>query len=296
MSTPQFYACEYSAQMGEQLFATAPRTESWLLLEYPRAWAGKAYEDSSIPPDVKAHIGDALAQMPHSRLQMIAQGSRESLTDLTLYVIHAAWDAQHIRRFTLPTYEALLNLPLADIAAGRVELGEAVNKPLYIVCTNGKRDVCCARHGLPIYNALRAVGAQAWQCNHIGGHRLAGTLVAFPHGVYYGRVTPEDVPALLAAVSHGEMLLEHVRGRACLEAVAQAAEQFVRQQTDVLALDAFQPPIITATDGGWQAVFAERHGQTAHSVAFKETMTAFDIINNSAEPGGKPGVMYEFGI
>ncbi|MDX2140913.1 MAG: hypothetical protein SF123_22705, partial [Chloroflexota bacterium] len=116
---------------------------------------------------------------------------------------------------------------------------------------------------------------------------------AFPHGVYYGRVTADDVPALLAAVGNGEMLLERVRGRACLEAVGQAAEQFVRQQTGVLALDAFEPPIITATEGGWQAAFAERHGQAVHHVLFKETMTAFDIINNSAEPGGKPGVEYE---
>ncbi|MDX2140575.1 MAG: sucrase ferredoxin, partial [Chloroflexota bacterium] len=223
MSTPPFYACDYSAQIGEQLFATAPRAEHWLLLEYPRPWSGKAYEDSSIPPNVKSQIDGVLAQMPHSRLQMIAQGSRESLTDLTLYVIRAAWERQHIRRITLPTYEALLDLPLADIAAGRAEMGVPVAEPLYIVCTNGKRDVCCARHGLPIYNALRAAGAQAWQCNHIGGHRLAGTLVAFPHGVYYGRVTADDVPALLAAVGNGEMLLERVRGRACLEAVGQAA-------------------------------------------------------------------------
>jgi hypothetical protein len=224
---------------------------------------------------------------------MIAQGNRESLTDLTLYVIRAAWDAQHIRRFTLPTYKALLDLPLADIAAGRVDMGEPVTAPLYIVCTNGKRDVCCARHGLPVYNALRAAGAQAWQCNHIGGHRLAGTLVAFPHGVYYGRVTPDDVPALTAAVTNSEMLLERVRGRACLEAVEQAAEQFVRQQTGVLALDAFAPPQIVAVEGGWQAAFVERDGGTTHSVSFKETMTAFDIINNSVEPGGKPGVQYE---
>jgi hypothetical protein len=282
-----FFACDYSQEVGEQLFATAPQTEHWLLLEYPRAWSAKAYEESSIPAEVKTHIDAQLAAMPLSRLQVISQGNREPLTNLTAYIIHAGYDVQRIRRFTLPSYEALLDLPLAEIATGKADMGESVTQPLFIVCTNGKRDICCSRHGLPVYQALKAAGAgEVWQSNHIAGHRFAGTLVAFPHGVYYGRMTAEAAPALAAAVGAGEMYLPHSRGRACLAPAAQAAEHFLRQQTGVAALAAFAEPQMTAIDGGWQASFGE------HRLVLAEELSSFDVINNSAEQKGTPAVQY----
>jgi hypothetical protein len=282
-----FFACDYSQEVEEQLFATAPQTEHWLLLEYPRAWAAKAYEESSIPAEVKAHIDAQLAAMPLSRLQLISQGNRETLTNLTAYIIYAGYDVQRIRRFTLPSYEALLDLPLADIATGKADMGESVTQPLFIVCTNGKRDICCSRHGLPVYQALKAAGVgEVWQTNHIGGHRFAGTLVAFPHGVYYGRMTAEAAPALAAVIGAGEMYLPHSRGRACLAPAAQAAEHCLRQQTGVTALDAFAAPQMTAIEVGWQASIGE------HTLALAEELSSFDVINNSSDTAGKPGTQY----
>jgi hypothetical protein len=289
----QFYACEYSAQVGEQLIGSAPQTENWLLLEYPRGWAAQAYDESDIPDAVKAHIDAQLALMPLSRLQLIQRRSRESLIDLTLYVIHAGYDVQRVRRFVLPTLDALLALPLAEIADGRAELGEAVEQPVVIICTNAKRDTCCGRYGLPLYRALAGTtDAQVWQTNHIGGHRFAATLVTFPHGIYYGRMHDREGHDLLDALRSGEMITTGYRGRACLSPPAQAAEYYLRQHAGSLALDVFTPPNAAQSDDIWQVRFRTRAGGTSYTATLSEELTPFDVISNSGEPKGKPGVQY----
>jgi hypothetical protein len=284
------YACDYSRQVGETLAASAPHTETWLLLEYPRPWAAKAYAESGIPDVVKAYLDSQLAALPNGRLQLIGRGGRESLTDLALYTVDGRWGRGRVRRFMLPTYEALLDLPLALIARGEVDAGERVDAPLFIVCTNGRRDACCARHGLPVYNALRAAGADAWQCDHIGGHRFAGTMVAFPQGIYYGRVSAEDAPRIAAAHTRGGMLLANCRGRACAAPHVQAAELFLREQTGMDALDAFLEPAVTPEADGWRVHFASDHRD--YAVAVSQEVTAFEVITNSGEMSGKPGTVY----
>ena len=55
----------------------------------------------------------------------------------------------------LDSYEDLLQLDLAGIAGGVVPAHVKENPhPIWVVCTNGKRDACCAQWGLPFFNAL----------------------------------------------------------------------------------------------------------------------------------------------
>ena len=287
------FACEYSAQMDEQLIGSAPQAENWILLEYPRTWAAKAYDASEIPDAVNAYVDEQLTQMPDSRLQLIQRRSRQLLTDLALYVIHAGYEVQRVRRFMLPTYDALVTLPLADIAAGRAELGETVDQPVIIVCTNAKRDTCCGRYGVPMYRALAdSPYEHVWQTNHIGGHRFAATLVTFPHGIYYGRMHDVDRRDLLGAVGSKAMILNGYRGRACLPPHAQAAEYYLRQHIGSLALDVFTMPQTERTDEGWQVLYQERNSRRRYTVTLLEEVTPFDVISNSGEEAGKPGTQY----
>ena len=73
----------------------------------------------------------------------------------------------------------------------------ARSAPQYFVCTNGQRDLCCARFGLPTYAALRErVGERVWQTTHVGGHRFAPNVLTLPQAALYGRVQPADVDAV----------------------------------------------------------------------------------------------------
>ena len=51
----------------------------------------------------------------------------------------------------------------------------AVHGPVVVVCTHGRRDVCCAERGRPLAaaTALEHPGA-VWESTHVGGDRFAG--------------------------------------------------------------------------------------------------------------------------
>src|SRR5439155_25430625 len=84
--------------------------------------------------------------------------------------------------------------------AGRLE-----TEPLYLVCTHGRHDPCCAERGRPLAAAMSdAGGDRAWECSHIGGDRFAGNLLCFPHGLYFGRAGPQDGPRIAAAYARGK--------------------------------------------------------------------------------------------
>ena len=68
---------------------------------------------------------------------------------------------------------------LKELAAGIMpSFGVVWDDPLYLVCTHGKRNVCCARLGGPLAQALAARHpGQVWETTHVGGHRFAANLV-----------------------------------------------------------------------------------------------------------------------
>jgi hypothetical protein len=125
-------------------------------------------------------------------------------------------------------HEDLRELDLLDEATG-----VALDHSLFLVCTHGKHDPCCARYGRPLYDALRDEldPAWVWQTTHIGGDRFAGNLVCLPHGLYYGRANRSDSVAILDEHLAGRIQLEHYRGRSCYAFPVQAAERELRQAT-----------------------------------------------------------------
>ena len=79
----------------------------------------------------------------------------------------------------------LTDLPLDGTA------GEPDDKDLYLVCTHGKHDPCCALRGRPVAAAMAQVRpGQVWECSHIGGERFAANVLLLPSGLVYGRVLP----------------------------------------------------------------------------------------------------------
>src|ERR687896_611014 len=86
--------------------------------------------------------------------------------------------------------------------------------PLYLVCTHGSKDACCAVRGRPLAAALASIRpAETWECSHIGGDRFAPNLVCLPHSLFYGQVGPSDVAEVVSAYERGELSLPFLRGR-----------------------------------------------------------------------------------
>ena len=223
--TERQYCSDLSLAAGEPLVGTAGRVDVWLLLEYNPVWRPKAVTDNDLAPKITAWLDRQMESMTERGLQPRLQFIRQPELDreeLTLFV----GTAEGLFRFNAVGYDAIMDLDIAGNAdSGSIPSMRPVEAPQYFVCTNGQRDLCCARFGLPAYASLReAVGARAWQTTHLGGHRFAPNVLTLPQGVLYGRVRPDDVPRFVEHVEAGRLARDHVRGRSALPAEAQAAE------------------------------------------------------------------------
>ncbi|MCB9134778.1 MAG: hypothetical protein H6636_05080 [Anaerolineales bacterium] len=275
-----------SREAREQLFGTATRTDYWLMLEVPHPWGQKAFEECDLPAAVKAHLNTALKTRPNSRLQLIKQGSGFSGEGIAFFVAVNHEEQPNVYEFRLSKYEDLLDLDIPGIFAEREEFWKHDRKePLFLVCTNGKRDPCCARYGTPLFDVLRAhAGDAVWQTTHLGGHRFAATLATLPHGVFYGYVAAEDVPMIVDAQRAGQVHLPRFRGRSCYEEHVQAAATFLRQQTRLLDLYRFKlTEISELTPNEWTFRFHDLLTQETYCVQVRREPAPVEVLKSCSE-------------
>ncbi|MBL8155711.1 MAG: hypothetical protein JNM70_16125 [Anaerolineae bacterium] len=281
----QMTSCESSLAAQEALMATAPRTDVWILLEYDKPWGAQALEQSDLPEGIKAYINQQMAAIPNARFQFIRRGG--NMGGIDLFVARSSVHLPRLYHFRLDSYDDLLSYDLAAIAADRSEYTLSDQK-LFLVCTNGKRDVCCAKHGLPLVQAMSQIAPEAvWQTTHIGGHRFAATLVCLPEGVYYGRVPTERSAALIQAHQRGEMLLDYSRGWCVYDAPTQAADHFLRQETGEVGLGAFECLGVEGIEPNrWRAHFRRLGEDFIHTVTFHAELSGSTVFQNTgdAEP------------
>lgn len=249
MSRPFFYCSDLSREAAERSFGTASIGDVWLLVEYREGWGAHAIEDSTLSAEVKRHLNRFCQLVPRARLLFIKQ-ERLRRDALSCFVVHCRESAPSIVRFQLSNYEELLKIDVAAISSGdSLAGGERTDEPLYLVCTHGKRDKCCAKFGYALYKSLRAgegetAGAatareQVWQSSHVGGDRFAANLICFPHGLFYAHVTPDAGREIISEYGQEErrLVLEGYRGRTCYSYPVQAAEFFIRRETGIAAID-----------------------------------------------------------
>ena len=148
--------------------------------------------------------------------------------------------------------------------------GEPVSGLMYAVCTHARHDKCCAKFGRPVYCAFRDMaGEQAWECSHVGGDRFAGNVVVFPYGLYYGRVSPDDVPAIIQASERGEVWMKGYRGRSCFGRALQVAEYFVRAESGRLRINEFEAVDISRQADTQSATLRSVTDGSLHEVVFR---------------------------
>ncbi len=224
--TEATYCCE--SNLDEPMMGTADRVDVWLLLEYRPAWKAKAVEEANLGPDVRRWLDGTIEALAirglKARPQLVRQPGIDSDRVRLLVGVPGALAA-----FSGRGYDFLRSVDVTSVVDDPTA-SPRLDGPRYFVCTNGQRDVCCARFGLPVYAALRQrVGDRVWQTTHLGGHRFAPNVLALPQGVVYGRVTAEAVDPFLAEVEAGRLAFAHLRGRACYPPAVQAAEALAHE-------------------------------------------------------------------
>jgi hypothetical protein len=257
------YCSDISRENDERLSATASRIDRWLLVEYRGLWSSKALPGSGLSDQVKARLRELRAAEPHTRLLLIRRPDRRHHPSLAVYVAESRPGRERLAQLEVGHHEELRDLDPWTAA-------EEIDNPLFLACTHGKHDACCARYGRPLFEALseQLEAEWAWQCTHVGGDRFAGNAVCLPHGLYYGRVERDDVPALVDEHLAGRITLSHYRGRSCWPFAVQAAERRIRAEEGLTALDdlALDDVVERAADR-WTVAFTTPLGRREVEVA-----------------------------
>jgi len=210
-----------SEALDEPMAGSVEQRVRWLLVEDRSAWGRKATDDV---------LGAALAREAKRfgvRLLLIRRREGDPAADAVRRVILVDTAT---REMAIRTVTDLADLDIEAAAGAPVgAFGTPHAEPILLVCTNGKRDACCALRGRALMNALAVDHAErTWECTHLGGHRFAGNLVCLPDGIVYGRVTAPDGPRLADAYLAGKVDPSRLRGRSAWPAPAQVAEQALR--------------------------------------------------------------------
>ena len=257
MTQVRRYCSDVSRAAGEALEGSADPVDVWVMLEHRPVWAARALEQNTLDAATAAWfaaIPELLGRRGRkARLQLVRQPEREG-SEHTLFVQVASDLARTLYRFK-GTLETLRGVDVAGlVAAPEQHRQHRVSAAHYFVCTNGNRDLCCARYGLPVYAALRErLGDRVWQTTHLGGHRFASNVLVLPDAALYGRVAADEIDAFVHACESGGCFPDRLRGRSWRSPPAQAAEALLANTTGRFPNEPAE--VHEETDGRWRVVF-----------------------------------------
>lgn len=285
LPAPQPHACSVlSRALGEPLAGTGAVASAWLLVEQPGPWGRVAVTESRLDPALGAEL-EARAAGTGVRLALI----RRVQEHYDSAPRHRRWYAAstHPKRTWLATGMVadpaeLLAIDFAALDAGDRGAPAALehtflDAPLLGVCTNGKRDACCATLGRQVAvaaEAAEALGAAAepgeipaiWEITHLGGHRFAPTALVLPSGYSYGRLDTDSATRILADARRGRMSVAGCRGRSTWSRAGQVAELAVRSALAETAEAALDLVSVTQTapdpEPAWTAVVQHEDGRS----------------------------------
>lgn len=255
-STPDFRCSRSSVTDGEPMAGTAPTETRYLLVEYAGPWGRHAVAESRLPEHVRQH----LAGLDGVRVQLVRRPGGRSDGGVRVFAATLG-DVPQVTTTILDDVAQLPDLDPVDL--------EPYAGPLWLVCTNGRRDRCCAETGRPVASALADRWREAtWETTHLGGHRFAGTLLALPSGVTLGRLDPATAVEDCALLEQGTLPTRHARGRAGLTGAAQVADLHLRAElgldlVDDVRVDAVSGELVRLTARGtaYDVTVAQRPGE-----------------------------------
>jgi hypothetical protein len=238
----------FCRELKEPLPGTAIVATGWLVVEQPGPWGAKAPTQSHLDPELGGKL-DSACKNADLRFGLIrSPGLHADITPKAHQVYVASTVPGHTwllgGRIADPAMLTSLDLEAVgrgDRDAVRSSLPQLrpLTEPVLLVCTNGKRDECCALLGRPIVTAMAALApGRVWESNHLGGHRFAPTATLLPAGTMHGQLDLDATVAILAAADRGETVVTNLRGRSTWSKRGQVAEIAVRNLTGEVMLDA----------------------------------------------------------
>jgi hypothetical protein len=247
------FCADVSGEASESLAATASRIDRWLLVEYRGLWDRDVLGGSLLSEPLKEHLRDQLAKLGHARLLFVKRPERRAQARRMLYIGSSRPGEENLYALEFERHEDLLACDFAGALLDGGTPGVPVEHPIFVVCTHGKRDRCCAKYGRPLYDALKGKvdPAWVWQSTHVGGDRFAGNVVVLPEGLYFGRVEEFDLDPVLDSYFDGRIHMPLYRGRSGYTFAVQAADRAVREADDLTGIEDVSLARVERRGVGW---------------------------------------------
>ncbi len=242
-----------SRERDDPLAATGGRGLQWFLVENEGAWGTRALLD----PPFDEELGRALVNRIEAagmRPLAIRRTGRHPERLGRIDGVQRRWrwafvdsrpGHETVRWGEVAEPRQLLEVPLDG------STGTPSDDPVFAVCAHARHDQCCAVRGRQVVAQLAgAFPDETWECSHLGGDRFAGTMIFFPHGLYYGRVDDGDAALIAMSYRAGRVEERFFRGRSSLTHPVQAAQHYARERFGDDRVDAYPPLSEEWHDGG----------------------------------------------
>ncbi|MET0976112.1 MAG: sucrase ferredoxin [Leifsonia sp.] len=223
-------------ERGDPLIGTGSHGSRWFLVEIAGPWGSRAFLDPPFDPVLGRALVQRIEGAGMRPLAIRRTGRRPAQTSWSWASVDSRPGSESVHWGAVDRPEDLLDVPLDG------STGTPSTDPIFCVCAHARHDQCCAVRGRQVVSRLaEAFPDQTWECSHLGGDRFAGTLVALPHGLYYGYVDDGDAVAIGSAYLDGRVVEPFLRGRSSLSHPVQAAQHYARVALGDDRIDAYPP-------------------------------------------------------
>jgi hypothetical protein len=241
LSGQPFRCSASSVGRDESLAGSASTFRRFLFVEFPGPWGVDALRDSRLSTDVGLALKRRCRGLGIRPALIRRHGRAVGGGRLRVFAADADPHRPWMESAEIDDADDLLTLDLDSLGSGRSLGLDRWEAPVFLTCTHGRHDVCCAERGRPVARALFfSHRDEAWEVSHIGGDRFAANVVVMPHGLFYGRLDPETAARVAVYHHEGRLDLEHLRGRSGYPWPVQAAEIFLRRDLGVDRIDALR--------------------------------------------------------
>ena len=246
----------------------------YLLVETPLPWARDISEMPALSV-VASRAGSA-----GLRLQALVPSSLGAGPEARRVILHSSPEGDGFagyRRTEKVVGDSLEAAADSLMAATDTEVGGAGPITDVLVCTHGRRDVCCGSRGTNLALQLAAGGAPPGvrfsRTSHTGGHRFAPTFLVLPQGTGWAFADPGLVARVLDRSVPFAEVAAHYRGCAGL-----AGREAQTLEKEVLI------------DVGWELLDRRRSGgKTGETTADGGVVTRLEAGSDRWEGVVRPG-------
>lgn len=228
---------DYSTHSAEPLAGSARTAQFFLCVEHLHGWGHDVLDGEALGEELSQALKRKLKTV-NGALQLIRKPGRGG-QHRQERIVYLVWPEQAVtEKCTITETEELLNLDFS--APNKNPQTEKITDPFILICTHGKRDICCAKKGRRIAAAMQTCfyGDEVWESSHVKGHRYAPAAILMPWGYSYGRLDAGQYIDVVKEARAGKLYLEGNRGRAIWDSAGQAAELAFMQKNPHIEIGA----------------------------------------------------------